>query len=98
MRLKITKIENRKFTLLGSDKKEYSFYLTFYDIPVQPKVGDVLDFDERLLDPNYEEYSPEYYFGDLASIYGRAIGTEHDADFIEVHIKRKKYYLKRFYG
>lgn len=98
MKLKITNIEDRIYTLLDENKKEYNFYLTFFDIPVQPKVGDVLDFDERLLDPNYVEYSQEYYFGDLASIYGRAIGTEHDADFIEVHIKRKKYYLKRFYG
>ena len=67
MRLKITNIENRKFTLLGSDKKEYSFYLTFYDIPVQPKVGDVLDFDERLLDPN-----PTIFTGSLAEPKGGA--------------------------
>ena len=62
------------------------------------KSGNDVGFDKRLLDPNYAEYSEEYYFGDLASIYGRVIDTEDNADFLEVHIKRKKYYLKRFYG
>lgn len=98
MKLKITNIEDRKYTLLDINEKKYEFYLKFYDLPEQPQIGDYLDFNEKLLDPSYYEYNQEYYFGDLTSIHGRIINTEYDADFIEVHIKKKKYYLKRLYG
>ena len=98
MKLKITKIEKGKYTLVGKDKKEYEFCMTFQDTPFQPQVGDSLEINDKFLNPNFLEYSPEYVFGDLASIYGREIRDDDDTDFVILTMKRKKFYLKRLFG
>lgn len=97
MKFKIINVENNRYCLLGEDKKEYEFYLAFYDIEVQPNKGDSLVVSDVFLKTMLHN-KMEYYFGDLASIYGREIKEESDEDFVVLTINGKKHFLKRLYG
>ena len=98
-KLVISKIDNDEYTLVNlKNKKEYTFYLKFYTLEDKIKVGTMVAFHKELLDPDYEEYSVEYYFGPLDEKYGRVINKKEDIDVIAVKVDDKVITLKRFFG
>ena len=98
-KLVISKIENGEYTLVNlQSKKEYTFYLKFFSLESEVKVGTMLLLHEELLDPNYEEYSDEYYFGPIDEKYGRQVKGPEDIDVIAVKLEDKIITLKRFFG
>jgi len=98
-KLEVIKKQENYYTLLNTrNGKEYSFYITFFDIDEEPDLGDVIAIHKEQLDPNYEEYSKELYFGGLDKPYGRAVKDKDHLDFIAINVKGKKTGLKRFFG
>ena len=49
-------------------------------------MGDVIAIHKEQLDPNYEEYSKELYFGGLDKPYGRAVKDKDHLDFIAINL------------
>ena len=97
--LKVKKIENDQYTLLNiKSKKEYCFKFKFFGLEQNIEVGDVFAINDELLDPNYIEYSNQYYFGPLNEVYGRQIADKQDVDFIAIKTKNNIIKLKRFFG
>ena len=97
--LLVTYKENKTYTLQNiQTKQRYVLRLTFFDMNKEICQGDILEFHKELLDPNYSEYSDEYYFGALDKPYGRKIENYQHKDVICVNIKGEKIFLKRFFG
>lgn len=97
-KLIVKNINDRNYTLINlENKKEYNFTLTFYGID-KIKEGTIFYFHKELLDPEYSEYSTEYYFGPIDEVYGREIKCKNDIDLICVEINNEKTFLKRFFG
>ena len=98
-KLEVLKVEGNNYTLKNEkDNKTYNFVLTFFDVDGGVVVGDVISVHQELLDPKYEEYSTEYYFGPVDQVYGRAVKGAEDKDVIAITKGRKTIVLKRFFG
>lgn len=95
----IVKIENRYYTLKNiKTGKTYRLAIKFFDYDQQIKVGTIIGLHSELLDPNYQEYSTEYYFGPIDEPYGRKVDGKDDINVIGIKIGNEKIYLKRFFG
>lgn len=93
-KLEINKIDNYQYELKDMDNKIYHFNIEFYNLEKEPKIGDYIYMNEKLLK---EEYSM-LNFDILESKYGRNIQTEEDDDLVILLIDNEKIYLKRVYG
>ena len=98
MELKIINIESNIFTLLNNSNETYDLKLKFYGIDTEPKIGDFIKINDKLLDKTYKEYSKSYMFGPLNEPYGRDIKDENHPDIITLKLKGKTITLKRFFG
>lgn len=98
IKLQVVNVNEREYTLKDENGKQYKHFLTFFDVDGGVVVGDTLNIHEELLNPKYEEYSKEYYFGPLNEVYGRAVKSAADLDVIAIEKASKTIVLKRFYG
>lgn len=73
-------------------KKKHRLILEFYGI--NPKVGDLIMINEKLLDPKSEHYIQSYAFEKLGEIENNLDET----DLAGLMSNDKKYVLKRMYG
>lgn len=95
----IIKKEGRFYTLFHrSSGKTFRLAIKFFDYDQYIQEGAAIAMHKELIDPNYEEYSTEYYFGALHEKYGRVINSKEDIDVIMIKVGDKKIYLKRFFG
>ena len=90
-KLKVTKVDEVKYSLQDKDNNIYELYLEFHDIGNKIKVGDIIYLNEYLLNENML-----LAFGNLNSIYGKEI--EDDKDIIVIESNDKRIILKRLYG
>ena len=90
-KLKVTKVDEVKYSLQDKDNNIYELYLEFHDIGNKIKVGDIIYLNEYLLNENML-----LAFGNLNSIYGKEI--EDDKDIIIIESNNKRITLKRLYG
>ena len=90
-KLKVTKVDEVKYSLQDKDNNIYELYLEFHDIDNKIKVGDIIYLDEYLLNEDML-----LAFGNLNSIYGKEI--EDDKDIIIIESNNKRITLKRLYG
>lgn len=98
-KLIISKIEGSLYTFKNkATKKEHKFKIKFFDVAEEILEGSPIVIHENLLDPNYEEYSNELYFGPLDAIYGRSDENLKPEDIIAISIDNKIIKLKRFFG
>ena len=98
MNLKITNIKDNLYTLLCENGNTYEFKLKFFGLKNNPEIGDCIKMNENLLDKKFKEYSKSYMFGPLDEPYGRKVESYNDIEVIELLIKSKKFFLKRFFG
>ena len=98
-KLKIEKIDNYVYTLRNErNRKIYIFQMKFFDLEQPLMVGDYILMHAQLLDPEYKEYSTEYYFGGLDQPYGRKIESKDHPDLIGIKTQTNEMCLKRFFG
>ena len=95
----VVKIENRYYTLMNiKTGKTYRLALKFFEHEKDILEGTIIGMHSELLDPNYQEYSTEYYFGRIDEPYGRKATGKDEINVIGVKLGNKKIYLKRFFG
>ena len=94
----ILDVQGKKFVLRDDEGKEFKIEFNLYDLEVAPAMGDMLTFDENLLDERSEYYYPFYDFGDIKSPYGREIDTDNHPELMILNLGGKEYRLKRFWG
>ena len=70
------------------------FFEVEFDLDKDPKVGDVLYVNEKLLDSSSYLFS----FGPLVSKFGKNMTSTKDPDLIVLAMGDEKKYLKRYYG
>ena len=94
MSLKIKRINKFNEYILQDVKtnKKHRLILEFYGI--NPKVGDLIMVNEKLLDPKSEHYIQSYAFEKLGEIESNLDET----DLAGLMSNDKKYVLKRMYG
>lgn len=92
--LKIKRINKFNEYILQDVKtnKKHRLILEFYGI--NPKVGDLIMINEKLLDPKSEHYIQSYAFEKLGEIENNLDET----DLAGLMSNDKKYVLKRMYG
>lgn len=92
--LKIKRINKFNEYILQDVKtnKKHRLILEFYGI--NPKVGDLIMVNEKLLDPKSEHYIQSYAFEKLGEIESNLDET----DLAGLMSNDKKYVLKRMYG
>ena len=88
---------NKSNYTLGQDNIKLTEITILHD-KLKLKEGTKIYMHEELLDNNYVEYSPHYYFGDINAVYGRNVQSANDIDVIMIVLKNEKIFLKRFYG
>ena len=94
MSLKIKQINKFNEYILQDvkTKKMHRLILEFYKI--EPKVGDLIVINEKLLDPKSDLYIQSYAFEEFNEIENNL----DEADLAGLITKDKKYILKRIYG
>lgn len=95
---KIIDINGNKFTLMDEDGKDYVQEFILHDMDSEPKMGDTITMDERLLDPSFGAYYPFYEFGSLESEFGRKIDSDDHPELMILNLSGKEVRLKRFWG
>ena len=99
VKLQVVKINERKITLLRESTNEiFEFEMQFFDLKTPVQLGNVVCVHKELLDPNFEEYSQAYYFGDINAPYGRKFNGVDDLEAIIVQQGDETTVLKRFFG
>ena len=79
-------------------KKLYFISFKIINLSFKLKIGDLIKFNNKLLNSEWEGYSDEYYFGPIDSIFGKQIFSENDFDLLEIKRNGKIIKLKRLYG
>lgn len=87
----ITKREKNYFTLLSDDEREIELLIEFYGI--DPGVGDVICFNEELLDRRSEKFCQPYAF-QIAYVPDYI----DDGEYMALRKNGVNYILKRVYG
>ena len=97
--LKVTQVRKFNEYVLHDEKTNftYNFVLEFQDVDA-PKYGDVLLFNEDLLNPQSECYSHSYSFGAIDSPYGKSKAKIDPKELIGLHTTKDNIILKRIYG
>lgn len=90
-KLVIEKIEGYNYFLRNNEDK-YEINIEFHDLVTNPKEGDCLYINEKLLTEKV------LCFGAIDSTYGRKIESSEDADLLILSIGDERLYLKRLYG
>ena len=98
IKLKIVNKDNYMFSLKDDKDNRYEFNIEFFDIEVEPKIGDYISIATELLNPKYAGYSTNYTFGSIESKYGKDKIQLNDIDVIKLETEDKEIYLKRLYG
>lgn len=98
IKLQIKNMNNYEYELIDDGNNTYKIRLEFYDLGKAININDYIFMSEKLLDPNYEEYSNFYRFGKLNSEYGRKINSEDNIDIIGIKKDDDLIYLQRYYG
>lgn len=98
IKLEVVKIDNYLYELKDENNVTYNLNLEFLDFEEPLQIGNQISMNSRLLDPEYEEYSTSYTFGNLDNKYGKENLTIDDIDVIKIIKDDKEIYLKRLYG
>lgn len=93
-KLKIRAINKYKSYVLECENKIYYFTLEFYDMP-EPKIGDILLFDEEYLNTSSPDFVQSLYFEPLDEKKAKEIRK---FDIAGLQTKDKNYLLRRIYG
>lgn len=64
--LTILKREDNRYTLLSKDNRQTTITLLCDNLTLSPKCK--IFMHNELLDENYVEFSPHYYFGDINEV------------------------------
>lgn len=95
--LKVKEIRDNELVLVSKDSRIFTVKISFMNLYF-PKVGDLLQIDEKLLDRNSEYFCPPYTFGSLDSIYGRDMTAIPESDLLYIKSGTDIIKLKRLYG
>ena len=94
LKLSIENINNYHYELKDLNNHTYKFIFTFYDLPTNPKINDIIYLNEELLQEEHHHLS----FGSIESSYGKKITENNNSDIIIIETNQEKYLLKRLYG
>ena len=92
-KLQIEEIDKYNYNLIDNQNNKYKLNISFYGLEKEPKSGDYLLINEKLL----KEYAL-LSFGPLDGIYGRQIKSSDDEDVVILLLGNDRIYLKRYYG
>ncbi len=92
----VLNFDGYKYALGSQNQKQIEITLLCEGLKLE--TGTKVFLHEELLDKNYAEYNPHYYFGDIKEVYGRNISSAKDVDVIIIEKNNEKIFLKRFYG
>lgn len=98
IKLQIVNVKDYEYNLKDENGNNYIINLEFFDIDEEPKLGDYIFLNKKLLDSTYEGYSTSYTFGNLENKYGRKNVSIDDIDVIKLIINNSEIYLKRLFG
>ena len=79
-------------------KKLYFISFRIIELSFKLKIGDLIKFNNKLLNSEWEGYSDEYCFGSIDSIFGKGNFSENDIDLLQIKRNDKIIELKRLYG